>query len=152
MGTPKCFVWESLKAHFQAFHVLFIWIHTQVQVAFQPELLRHRADGYKLGTQIPAGGLGIVPCLFVLERFVAEVCKLVPVRPWTPQLCQRERGTSECHERETQPSLIIPGLIINASKLTPVCKSERHTKASIISGGKNTFDVDLTWTDSCTSR
>lgn len=70
------------------------WIHTKVQVTLKPALLRHGTDGYKVCTQTPAAVSGIVPCLFVFEGFVAVLSKLIPVNPWTPQLCRREEERS----------------------------------------------------------
>lgn len=75
--------------------VLFSKIRTQVQVAFQPALLCHWEDGYEVSTKTPAGVSSIMPSLFVSRRFVAELSKLIPVRPWTSQLCMREEDDSE---------------------------------------------------------
>lgn len=68
---------------------------TQVEVALQPALLRHRHDGHQVGPQAPAGLPGVEPGLLLVERFVAEVPELVPVGPWTPQLWRRTVAVGE---------------------------------------------------------
>lgn len=72
---------------------------THVQVALQPALLRHRHDGHQVAPQAPAGFPSVMPRLFLLERFVAEVPKLVPVWSRAPQLWRRAVTARETSAR-----------------------------------------------------
>lgn len=84
-----------------ALHFVFlsICIHTQVEVAFHPALLLHGMDGNKLSAQIPAGPPSGVPSLFVSKRFVAEVSKLIPVKPGASQLWWQDNEKRDSAER-----------------------------------------------------
>lgn len=61
-------------------------IRTHVQVALHPALFLHGLNGNKLSAQIPARGPSAVPSLFVSKRSVAEISKLIPLRPGASQL------------------------------------------------------------------
>lgn len=80
-------------------YFLSICIHTQVEVALHPALLLHGMDGNKLRPQIPARTPSGVPSLFVSKRFVAEVSKLIPVRPGASQLWWQDDGKRDSAER-----------------------------------------------------